>query len=213
MSWALVGWLGNGCFFARFALQWWSSERAGRSVAPRHFWWLSLAGAACLVAYTSARGELVLVCGQLVNAAIYVRNLSLGSGAGRRRGLAPGLAAGLALAAGGALFASGALRPRADLADAPLWLLASVAGQGLWSARFVVQWVASERRRDSHFPESFWWVSLAGNALLLAYSLHLLDAVLVAGYCLGPVVQVRNLVLGRRRAAPAEVSRAPGARG
>lgn len=203
MIWALIGWLGNGCFFSRFLLQWWRSERAGRSEAPRTFWWLSLAGAACLLAYTSARGELVLLCGHVVNSAIYGRNLWIRRRGSDARALDPGLTAALALVAGGALFATGALRARPDLAASPLWLACSIAGQGVWSARFVVQWAASERRRDSHFPESFWWVSLTGNALLLAYTLHLGDAVLIAGFLFGPVVQVRNLMLGRGARAAA----------
>ena len=58
-----------------------------------------------------------------------------------------------------------------------------------------MQWYASERAGESHFPRSFWYLSLAGNVLLLAYACHLADPVYIAGYVLGPLVQVRNLML------------------
>ena len=51
----VCGWLGQACFFTRFLLQWAASERARRSVVPRAFWWLSLAGAALMSGYASWR--------------------------------------------------------------------------------------------------------------------------------------------------------------
>jgi lipid-A-disaccharide synthase-like uncharacterized protein len=44
----------------------------------------------------------------------------------------------------------------------------------------------------------FWWLSLAGNALLLAYAVHLRDPIFIAGFVPGPLVQVRNLMLQGR---------------
>ena len=74
-------------------------------------------------------------------------------------------------------------------------------GQALWSSRFVVQWMLSEREARSHLPEAFWWISLSGNSLLLSYAIYLRDPVWIAGLALGPVVQVRNLmILYRARA-------------
>ena len=64
--------------------------------------------------------------------------------------------------------------------------------------RFVIQWWYSERRKESHFPMLFWWTSLGGNVLLLAYALHLRNPVLIAGFLLGPIVQTRNIVLSLR---------------
>lgn len=201
LSWAAVGWLGNGCFFSRFLIQWLASERSGRSEAPRAFWWLSLTGAGCLALYTFARGEPVLLYGHFINSAIYARNLWIGGAPRKSSWLRPDAVALVALAAGFVLFAAGALRVRDDLGASPFWLYCSIVGQGIWSTRFVVQWYWTELRHHSHFPPCFWWVSLAGNALLLAYSVHLADAVLIAGYVLGPIVQVRNLILTRRATA------------
>ena len=101
------------------------------------------------------------------------------------------------------LFYAGVLKARGDWRDSTLWLAVVLSGQALWSSRFVVQWWATERRRESHFPLAFWWLSLAGNSLLLAYALHLADPIYIAGFTVGPFVQVRNLMLNLRRPAPA----------
>jgi lipid-A-disaccharide synthase-like uncharacterized protein len=197
-AFAVLGWVGNAAFFVRFLVQWWASERARRSVAPASFWWVSLAGSAALGAYSLHRGEPVLVAGYAVNAAIYARNLRLGR---RSAGaLSPAWVSACALLLVVLLFASGAARARGDWAAAPGWLACVLVGQGLWSSRFVVQWWSSERTGESHFPLAFWWISLTGNALLLSYALHLRDPVYVAGFAVGPLVQVRNLMLSPRKA-------------
>ena len=77
------------------------------------------------------------------------------------------------------------------------------AGAGAVTAettRFVVQWVASERRGQSTMPVAFWWLSLAGGAILLCYAIARHDVVISAGQAAGLVVYARNLVLLRRRA-------------
>lgn len=194
----LFGWVGNAAFFSRFFVQWLASERAGRSITPRAFWWLSVLGAACFVVYLTSRGELVLLTGVSVNGLIYARNLTLSRETSQR--LPGAILLGGAVVAAVAIVFSGVERLRSAWDDTPLWFLCSVAGQVPWSSRFVVQWVQSERMGVSHLPRSFWWLSLAGNLFLLSYALHLGDAVLIAGYLPGPLVQVRNLMLiGRRR--------------
>jgi len=192
----LLGWTGAAFFFSRFLVQWIVSERLGRSVAPVSFWWLSILGAACMSTYMLLRGEPVLFTGTVVNGAIYVRNWWIAGG--RSRHLSPFPLALLALVASVILTWNGVLSARAGLTAAPLWLVFSVVGQTIWSTRFVVQWWYTERRGVSHFPRAFWWISLAGNVLLLAYAIHLLDAVLIAGFTPGPIVQIRNLILDSR---------------
>jgi lipid-A-disaccharide synthase-like uncharacterized protein len=63
--------------------------------------------------------------------------------------------------------------------------------------RFFVQWVVSERRRQSVVPTVFWYFSLAGGVLLLVYSIHKRDTVFTVGSLLGCFVYVRNLRLVR----------------
>ena len=80
-----------------------------------------------------------------------------------------------------------------------VWLGIGFLGQALFSARFVIQWLASERMRRSVVPHAFWWFSLAGGVTLLAYALWRGDPVFVLGQGLGLFVYRRNLMLIRRR--------------
>ncbi|MGH7322941.1 MAG: lipid-A-disaccharide synthase N-terminal domain-containing protein [Candidatus Rokuibacteriota bacterium] len=83
------------------------------------------------------------------------------------------------------------------------WLVVGFLGQACFSARFVVQWIASERRRESVVPVYFWYFSVAGGVILLAYAIHRLDPVFILGQAAGLVIYVRNLYLiARRRQVP-----------
>ena len=84
------------------------------------------------------------------------------------------------------------------MADEDGWLLLGFAGQALFMGRFVLQWLASERHRRSVIPVSFWYLSIVGALMLLAYALHRRDPVFVAGQGLGVAVYLRNLQLIRR---------------
>ncbi|SRR6266571_2882616 len=79
------------------------------------------------------------------------------------------------------------------------WVLFGFLGQILFTMRFVVQWVASERARRSTVPVAFWYLSLAGGAVLLIYALaYLHDPVFTLGQTAGLFVYGRNLALIRR---------------
>ncbi len=80
------------------------------------------------------------------------------------------------------------------------WLVVGFAGQALFTSRFVVQWIASERRHRSVVPVAFWWLSLCGGALLLAYAVSRRDPVFILGQIGGLAVYSRNLLLIRRQA-------------
>jgi len=84
------------------------------------------------------------------------------------------------------------------------WLAIGFLGQALFAARFLVQWIASERKRESVVPISFWYLSLGGAAILLAYAIWRRDPVFVLGQAFGFVVYTRNLVLIGRRAKAAD---------
>ncbi len=83
------------------------------------------------------------------------------------------------------------------------WFLLGLCGQGAFSARFLVQWIASERRKRSVVPELFWWLSITGGVTLLSYAIYRRDPVFVLGQAGGLVVYLRNLVLIRRRRSSA----------
>lgn len=89
------------------------------------------------------------------------------------------------------------------------WLVVGFLAQGLFSLRFLVQWIASERRRESTIPVAFWYFSIAGGLLLLAYAISRRDAVFIVGQSLGLLVYLRNLALLRRRPRAEEAERAP----
>jgi lipid-A-disaccharide synthase-like uncharacterized protein len=87
-----------------------------------------------------------------------------------------------------------------------LWLGAGLIGQSMFSLRFIVQWWTSERQRRSVVPVAFWYFSLAGGALLLAYAIYRTDPVFMIGQGVGLGVYARNLHLifrARRQAAAA----------
>ena len=81
------------------------------------------------------------------------------------------------------------------------WVILGLVGQAVFSARFLVQWIHSERAGRSVVPEVFWQLSLLGSAILLVYSLYQRDLVFVLGQTAGLLVYARNLALGRREPA------------
>ncbi|HZY14060.1 MAG TPA: lipid-A-disaccharide synthase N-terminal domain-containing protein [Beijerinckiaceae bacterium] len=73
------------------------------------------------------------------------------------------------------------------------WVVVGFVAQALFSARFLVQWIASERAGRSIIPTAFWLFSIGGGVLLFAYSLYRKDPVFIAGQGLGLFVYLRNL--------------------
>jgi len=86
------------------------------------------------------------------------------------------------------------------LDDIPVgWLAVGFGGQAMFSCRFLVQWIASERRKTSVVPILFWWFSVAGGLCLLTYALHRGDIVFILGQAAGLFIYARNLILLRRQ--------------
>lgn len=81
---------------------------------------------------------------------------------------------------------------------AHIWMGIGFLGQALFSARFLVQWIASERARRSIIPHAFWFFSIGGGATLLAYAIYIRDPVFIVGQAAGLVVYSRNIFLLRR---------------
>jgi len=76
-----------------------------------------------------------------------------------------------------------------------IWIATGFLGQGLFFGRWIVQWLASERSAASKVPISFWYLSLVGGLITLAYAIYRKDPVFIAGQSIGSVVYVRNLML------------------
>jgi lipid-A-disaccharide synthase-like uncharacterized protein len=83
------------------------------------------------------------------------------------------------------------------------WVLLGFVAQLFFTARFLVQWIASERAGHSVIPTAFWLFSIGGGALLLVYALYRKDAVFIAGQAFSFFVYARNLyfVMRDRKAA------------
>ncbi len=84
-----------------------------------------------------------------------------------------------------------------------IWLVVGFLGQALFSARFIIQWIASERQKKSVVPTAFWWFSLLGGLTLLTYAIHRQDPVFIFGQAAGLFVYLRNLYFVRREARDA----------
>ena len=94
----------------------------------------------------------------------------------------------------------------------PFWLVVGFLGQALFSMRFILQWIQSERERRSVIPVAFWYFSLAGSIVLLAYAIHRQDPVFILGQAAGNVIYLRNLYLiSRERRAEERAVDAQGA--
>ena len=73
------------------------------------------------------------------------------------------------------------------------WLVLGFAGQAMFAMRFLIQWLASERRRRSVVPVAFWYFSIAGGAILFAYAVWREDPVFIVGQMTGVFIYSRNL--------------------
>ena len=85
------------------------------------------------------------------------------------------------------------------------WVILGFIAQAFFTMRFVVQWIASERARDSVVPVAFWFFSVGGGILLLIYALYRKDPVFIAGQAFGLFVYVRNLyfILSKKKQSAA----------
>ena len=78
--------------------------------------------------------------------------------------------------------------------SAPLpWVIVGFVGQFVFMMRFVVQWIASERKKQSVVPVAFWYLSLAGSLITIVYAIYRRDPVFTAAFCLNILIYVRNL--------------------
>ena len=91
------------------------------------------------------------------------------------------------------------------------WVILGFVAQGMFTMRFVVQWLASEKAQRSVVPMTFWWFSIGGGALLLMYALYRRDPVFILGQGFGVFVYIRNLqFVLRARARGEDTNSGPG---
>jgi lipid-A-disaccharide synthase-like uncharacterized protein len=79
------------------------------------------------------------------------------------------------------------------------WKMVGWLGNVVFSTRFLVQWYATEKRKEVTVPLAFWWLSLVGSLLLLAYALVWeKSSVFIFAYAFTWIPYVRNIVIHRR---------------
>ncbi|MCZ6463739.1 MAG: lipid-A-disaccharide synthase N-terminal domain-containing protein [Proteobacteria bacterium] len=86
-----------------------------------------------------------------------------------------------------------------DWSDNSVWLAFGLLGNVAFGSRFLLQWVASERRGESFVPVAFWYLSIVGSLILLIYAIHLENVVFTLAYLPNAFVYYRNLALIRKK--------------
>jgi lipid-A-disaccharide synthase-like uncharacterized protein len=87
-----------------------------------------------------------------------------------------------------------------NLSSETLWLIIGFTGQVFFSARFLIQWLHSERHKRSLIPLAFWYFSVLGSLTLLTYAIYRQDPVFIVGQSAGLLIYTRNLqLLARER--------------
>ena len=75
------------------------------------------------------------------------------------------------------------------------WSLIGYVGNLVFASRFIVQWYASEKLKQSVIPIQFWYLSIVGSILSLAYAIHVGKMPIILGFAFPTVVYIRNLML------------------
>jgi lipid-A-disaccharide synthase-like uncharacterized protein len=196
--WLIVGFIGQGLFSARFVIQWLATEKNRKSVVPLAFWYFSIAGSLTLLAYALFRKDPVFVLGQTFGVFIYLRNLYF-----IKPEVVKKLIAAISLvvvAILSYLFSSGYVSPEQikelrsnNTTKDTIWQVIGFVGQIMFSMRFILQWLASEKQKQSVMPVSFWYFSMIGSVTLLSYAIYQKDPVFILGQSFGMIVYLRNL--------------------
>lgn len=208
-----LGFLAALAFGGRFIIQWWQSEKAQKSLVTRSFWQLSLIGNLLLLLHSLIQLQYHVCLVQGCNAVISWRNLNLMQT--RRPPIAFHTVVGLLI--GSSLIISFAfvlqdwfaLHTQSHwfrIPTAPwqhfsshavslFWHILGSVAYLLFSSRSWVQWWLAEKAHESLLPLSFWWLSLMGALLSIAYFMRIGDSVNLVGPLVGLIPYLRNLML------------------
>lgn len=209
-----LGFIPNIAFGLRFLLQWLQSEKKGESTVSPLFWYLSIIGNILFMIHAFIQVQYPICLIQGCNAILSWRNLGLFHG-GAEKFSKKGVIA-LLFAFTGLITSAFVLgghdhwmriptAPWQSSENAPislLWHLFGSLGFFFFASRFWLQWWMAEKAKKSYLPEAFWWVSLAGSLIIIAYSLKIHDSVNLIAPALGLIPYLRNLMLIRKRQDP-----------
>jgi len=191
-----VGFTAQALFSARLLVQWFRSEKAGRVLSPLLFWQLSVIASFLLMIYGILRHDLAIIAGQSITYCIYIRNLHY-QGSWQRfprpfrvLGWLFPLAAIIWITLDGNYsFRTIVFNEHISL---PL-MLWGVAGQIVFTCRFIYQWLYMEKAKESILPLGFWVISIAGSLMVVSYAIFRRDPVLFVGQIFGFIVYGRNI--------------------
>ena len=208
--WHLLGGIGAIVFYSRFWIQWIASERRGESTVPVSFWYLSSVGTLTLLVYAVITQSPLGALGQCVNIGIYTRNLVLiwrkKSTIGPRfivliqfiAGIVVVISVGFVVMLWVREFGANPARTADMVRQAWFWLGIGLVGQVLFSCRFLIQWVASERRGESVVPPVFWYLSVVASTLQAACFFQRHEWLFMIGMVASTFIYLRNIVLLKR---------------
>lgn len=203
--WQVVGIIGGAIFFGRFYVQWLASERAGRSVMPILFWYMSSIGSVLLMTFAVVSRSPVGALGQSFNLVVYGRNLihiwrDQGTLTPLRSRIVHGLIVIIATVAVMLVvyvwwgeYADAKTKAEEISRSLWFWLAIGVVGQALFAARFIVQWVATEMQKKSVVPAAFWYLSVLASSLQATSFLQRREWVFGIGMLATLLIYLRNI--------------------
>lgn len=190
-----IGYIAQGLFSSRFIIQWISSEKAGKVVAPTLFWQVSLIASFLLLVYCVLAKDISILLGQLIGYSIYVRNLRLQSAWRILPFLVRVIVILVPITAVFSFIVNG------EITAATFWegthnklmLSWGLLGQFIFSCRFIYQWYYSEKVKKSVLPLGFWVISIVGSILISSYSIYQGLYPIFIGHLFGMFIYSRNV--------------------
>jgi lipid-A-disaccharide synthase-like uncharacterized protein len=193
-----IGFIAQILFSSRMILQWIISEKNKKVLTPVLFWEISLFASFLLFVYGYFRHDFSIMLGQTITYYIYIRNIQLQNDWKKLHILLRWFVLLFPLFIIGYGYNNNIM----DIdflfknEKIPRWLLwTGIAGQVLFTLRFVYQWLYSEKKKDSVLPLGFWIISLTGSLIIFIYAIIRKDPVLLAGHAIGLVIYTRNIII------------------
>lgn len=193
-----IGLIAQLLFSLRLLIQWLFSEKENKVVTPVLFWIVSLIASFLFFIYGYLRNDFAIMLGQFITYYIYIRNLQLQNQWNR---LQKGIKIGFINFPLIVLLIT-FLKGEFDFSQLfnrnfiPFWLLAlGIISQLIFTLRFIIQWIISEKNKFSQLPNTFWILSIVGSILILIYSIFRKDPILFIGHAFGIIIYCRNLII------------------
>lgn len=193
-----IGLIAQLLFSLRLLIQWLFSEKENKAVTPVLFWIVSLIASFLFFIYGYLRNDFAIMLGQFITYYIYIRNLQLQNQWNR---LQKGIKIGFINFPLIVLLIT-FLKGEFDFSQLfnrnfiPFWLLAlGIISQLIFTLRFIIQWIISEKNKFSQLPNTFWILSIVGSVLILIYSIFRKDPILFIGHAFGIIIYCRNLII------------------